>query len=64
MFEEDLCLDVSKRMRGGSIKLLNCHSLGGNQKWEYDVKVCKLKFERSSEEMTRFDQLLLFSYRL
>ena len=38
-FEEDLCFDVSSSKVGGQINILNCHGLGGNQKWEYDDKV-------------------------
>lgn len=41
-FEEDLCLDVSSSRVGAHIQILNCHSLGGNQKWEYNNKVCRL----------------------
>ena len=34
---DDLCLDVSKSQ--GPVKMLKCHGLGGNQKWEYDKQV-------------------------
>ena len=38
-FEDDLCLDVSKKTRGGHIQIFVCHGLGGNQKWEYNNQV-------------------------
>ena len=38
-FEEDLCLDVASQRPGAHITILNCHGLGGNQKWIYDNKV-------------------------
>ena len=38
-FEEDLCLDVSSSHEGSQIMILNCHGLGGNQKWSYDNQV-------------------------
>ncbi|BFY99015.1 hypothetical protein BsWGS_02056 [Bradybaena similaris] len=34
---DDLCLDVS--IIGGPVKLIQCHSMGGNQRWQYDVEV-------------------------
>ena len=36
VFDDDLCLDVSSKERGGKVGILNCHGLGGNQKWEYN----------------------------
>ena len=38
-FEEDLCLDVSSQRPGAHVQILNCHGLGGNQKWAYNNKV-------------------------
>lgn len=38
-YEDELCLDVSKRMRGGKVQIYSCHGLGGNQKWQYDESV-------------------------
>ena len=38
-FEDDLCLDVFHHNVGTHINILNCHGLGGNQKWDYNVKV-------------------------
>ena len=38
-FEEDLCLDVATSKVGAKITILNCHGLGGNQKWEYSDEV-------------------------
>ena len=34
---DDLCLDVSAL--GGPVKLFQCHGMGGNQRWQYDVEV-------------------------
>lgn len=34
---DDLCLDVS--IIGGPVKLIQCHSMGGNQRWQYDMEV-------------------------
>ena len=38
-FEEDLCLDVSSQRPGAHVQILNCHGLGGNQKWTYNNSV-------------------------
>ena len=38
-FEEDLCLDVSSSRLGAHVQILNCHTLGGNQKWDYNNEV-------------------------
>ena len=43
--EDDLCLDVSSRSEGTSINILNCHGLGGNQKWAYNNEVGNLLFD-------------------
>ena len=38
-FEEDLCLDVSSSRIRAHIQILNCHGMGGNQKWIYNNQV-------------------------
>ena len=42
IYDDDLCLDVSSKERGGKVGILSCHGLGGNQKWEYNnvVSLC------------------------
>ncbi len=40
VFEDDLCLDVAKRSAKAEINIQMCHFMGGNQKWNYDNKVC------------------------
>ena len=47
-FEEDLCLDVSSQRPGAHVQILNCHGLGGNQKWTYDNTVGVLYSSLSS----------------
>ncbi len=39
-FEDDLCLDVSSSALGARINIINCHGMGGNQKFEYNNEVC------------------------
>ena len=38
---DDLCLDVAGHR--GPAKMIKCHGLGGNQKWEYDSQVRGIK---------------------
>lgn len=34
---DDVCLDLASVR--AQVKMLRCHGLGGNQKWEYDPQV-------------------------
>lgn len=34
---QDLCMDADSS--NGSVKVLKCHGMGGNQKWVYDPEV-------------------------
>ncbi len=43
LFEDDLCLDVSSPALGARVDIINCHGLGGNQKFDYNNQVSKDK---------------------
>ena len=44
LWENENCVDNSHYNPGGSVELLPCHGLGGNQKWIHDKQsVCSLK---------------------
>lgn len=38
---DDLCLDVAKS--GAAVQMVKCHHMKGNQLWEFNEKVKKIK---------------------
>ena len=54
--KRSVCFDVSTSVRKAPVILFNCHGMGGNQRWKYNlVSLSNRNFSM------RFD--LIFSYR-
>ena len=44
LWESENCVDNSKYEPGGSVELIPCHGMEGNQKWVHDRKSVSISF--------------------
>lgn len=44
LWESENCVDNSKYEPGGSVELIPCHGMEGNQKWVHDRKSVSIPF--------------------